>query len=273
MTSRIKPLFENLAAESRSALVTYITAGDPSPDASLSYMHALVAAGADIIELGMPFSDPMADGPVIQRASERALANGMSLAKVLDLVTRFRVDNKDTPVVLMGYLNPIESMRYEEFAKRASAAGVDGVLVVDLPPGEAREFNDAAKAHSIDQIFLISPNSDEQRVKTVSDLGGGFVYYVSVKGVTGSAALDVADVAEKLANFRQQVTLPIGVGFGIKTAEDVRGVAAISDAVIVGSAIVEEVEKASQNIGLGCERLKKMVAGYRAATIHSRREG
>ena len=265
MTSRLKSLFENLNEQSRSALVTYITAGDPNEEATLAYMNTLVETGADIIELGMPFSDPMADGPVIQRASERALANGMSLAKVLDVVAEFRNSDQQTPIILMGYLNPIEAMGYENFTVRANEVGVDGVLIVDLPPEESHDFNAVAKQHHIDQIFLVSPNSNTERVKTVSDLGGGLVYDVSVKGVTGSATLDVGDVAAKIAEFRQLVTLPIGVGFGIKTPEDVRNVAAVSDAVIVGSAIVEVVEQAAGDIVKGCEGLQQRVSGYREA--------
>ena len=265
MTTRIKDLFDTLSAASRSALVTYITAGDPNADGTLAYMKTLVEAGADIIELGMPFSDPMADGPVIQRASERALANGMSLAKVLDVVAEFRKSDAQTPIILMGYLNPIEAMGYQKFAARAAAVGVDGLLIVDLPPEEAHQFNAVIRDNNIEQIFLISPNSDAARVNTVSDLGGGFVYYVSVKGVTGSTTLDVNDVASKIAEFRQQVTLPIGVGFGIKTPEDVRDIAAVSDAVIVGSAIVEVVEQAVEDIAKGCADLHTRVVSYREA--------
>ena len=265
MATRIDNLFTNLAPQSRSALVTYITAGDPSPEASLSYMRSLVEAGADLIELGMPFSDPMADGPIIQRASERALAAGMSLAKVLDTVRLFRQSNTDTPLVLMGYLNPIEAMGYDEFATRASEAGVDGVLIVDSPPEESHALNAILRQRNLDQIFLVSPNSSAQRIKGVVELGSGFVYYVTVKGVTGSASLDIDEVAEKIASFREHVTLPIGVGFGVKTAADAASVAAVGDAVIIGSAIVEVVEQAGKDTDAGCKKLREKVSAYRQA--------
>ena len=269
MTSRIESAFAKVKQQSRSALVTYITAGDPSPTASLPYMQALVDAGADVIELGMPFSDPMADGPVIQRASERALAAGMSLAKVLETVEGFRQHDSETPVVLMGYLNPIESMGYAEFAERASSAGVDGVLIVDSPPEESHDLNAILRRYNLDQIFLVSPNSSERRIKAVSDLGSGFVYYVSVKGVTGSATLDVAEVAERVSHFRSDVDLPIGVGFGVKTGEDAAAVAGVSDAVIIGSAIVEVVEQAGDNFALGCDSLRAKVTTYSEAVAQA----
>ncbi|MEM7466017.1 MAG: tryptophan synthase subunit alpha [Pseudomonadota bacterium] len=265
MASRIPPLFATLDQQSRSALVTYVTAGDPSAEGTTAYLQTLVEAGADIIELGMPFSDPMADGPVIQRASERALAGGMSLTGVLEIVQSFRADNKTTPVILMGYLNPIESMGYAEFSSRAAAAGVDGILIVDSPPEESDDLNAQFRAAGLDQIFLISPNSSEQRVQAVSALGGGFVYYVSVKGVTGSKALDVTEVAKNIQALRQHVKLPLGVGFGIRTAEDAANVAGVSDAVIIGSAIVELVEEAGSSIEAGREALKAKVSSYRAA--------
>ena len=266
MTSRIDTLFERLRNENRSALVTYITGGDPKPEATVSYMQTLVEAGADIIELGMPFSDPMADGPVIQRASERALASGMSLTKVLQSVAEFRREDSETPVVLMGYLNPIEAMGYEAFAENASKLGVDGILIVDSPPEESHKLNTILKDNNLDQIFLVSPNSSEQRVKAVSELGRGFVYYVSVKGVTGSSTLDVSEVADKISDFRNYVDLPIGVGFGVKTAADAAAVGAVSDAVIIGSAIVEVIESAGDDLAAGRENLGDKVRAYADAT-------
>lgn len=240
--SRITNCFENLRAQQRTALIPYITAGDPNPTLTVSLMQALVAAGADVIELGIPFSDPMADGPVIQRASERALAAGTSLRKVLDMVTTFRQHDQSTPVVLMGYLNPIEIMGYKTFADAAYEAGVDGVLTVDLPPEEMADFGDLLREHEIAPIFLLAPTTTPERIKRISAQASGYLYYVSLKGVTGSAALDVTAVADKLAEIRQHTELPIGVGFGIKDADTAARVAKISDAVIVGSALVRLVE-------------------------------
>ncbi len=240
--SRITNCFENLRAQQRTALIPYITAGDPNPTLTVPLMQALVAAGADVIELGIPFSDPMADGPVIQRASERALAAGTSLRKVLDMVTTFRQHDQSTPVVLMGYLNPIEIMGYKIFADAAYEAGVDGVLTVDMPPEEMADFGDLLREHEIAPIFLLAPTTTPERIKRISAQASGYLYYVSLKGVTGSAALDVTAVADKVAEIRQHTELPIGVGFGIKDADTAARVAKISDAVIVGSALVRLVE-------------------------------
>lgn len=265
MTSRIAQRFTSLEKQNLSALVTYLTAGDPSAEATLAYMHSLTEAGTDIIELGMPFSDPMADGPVIQRASERALDGGMTLAKVLELVVAFRKTDDETPIVLMGYLNPVEAMGYEDFSRRAASAGVDGVLIVDSPPEESSELNDALRASQLDQIFLISPNSSEQRISAASELGGGFIYYVTVKGVTGSATLDVEAVKNKINTFKSNVSLPVGVGFGIKTPEHAAAVAQISDAVIIGSALVEIVERTSEDTDATQEELKSKVSSFSQA--------
>jgi tryptophan synthase alpha chain len=210
-------------------------------------MHALVTAGADVLELGVPFSDPMADGPVIQRASERALAAGMTLSKVLSLVKTFREQDQHTPVVLMGYLNPIEIMGYTEFVRSATAVEIDGVLTVDLPPEEASEISQLLRSHAIDPIFLLAPTTTPERIKRISAQASGYLYYVSLKGVTGSANLDVTTVANKLAEIRQHTTLPIGVGFGIKDAQTAAKVAKISDAVIVGSALVQQIETEPQD--------------------------
>lgn len=244
MASRISKRFAALAGSGKSGLVTFVTAGDPSPAATVSIMHALVRGGADVIELGVPFSDPMADGPIIQRASERALAAGMNMKRVLEIARQFRADDPNTPLVLMGYLNPIERMGYETFARRAAEAGVDGVLTVDLPPEEAEDFHRLMTAGGLDQIYLLAPTSSAQRVDAVCRYASGFVYYVSVKGVTGDKALDPAEVRARIAELKGRTTLPVGVGFGVKTPETAATVAAVSDAVIVGSALVEIIEQA-----------------------------
>ncbi len=240
--SRIGQCFAQLRAQGRKALIPYVTAGDPQPDVTVPLLHAMVAAGADIVELGVPFSDPMADGPVIQRASERALAHHVSLRDVLGMVREFRRRDDVTPVVLMGYLNPVEMMGYEEFAQAAQAAGVDGVLTVDLPPEEAAGLVDALRSRQLDPIFLIAPTSTLERIERICANASGFVYYVSLKGVTGAATLDVASVAARLAQIREVTSLPVGVGFGIRDAESAARVAAIADAVVVGSALVKTVE-------------------------------
>jgi tryptophan synthase alpha chain len=223
-------------------LIPYVTTGDPSLAATVPIMRALVAAGADVIELGVPFSDPMADGPVIQRASERALARHVSLRDVLDVVARFRKEDDVTPVVLMGYANPIEAMGLRDFAKRAQDAGVDGVLVVDYPPEEAGEFAKVMEAHAMAPIFLLAPTTPESRIAEVARLAKGYVYYVSLKGVTGASHLDTADVARKLAEIRRHVRVPVGVGFGIRDAPSARAIAAHADAVVIGSRIIQEIE-------------------------------
>lgn len=241
--SRIQTTFAALAAQQKKGLIPFITAGDPEPGLTVALMHALVAGGADVIELGVPFSDPMADGPVIQRASERALAHGVTLAKVLAWVTEFRRTDTTTPVVLMGYANPIERMGEEAFARAAHEAGVDGVLVVDYPPEESAEFAAAMRAVDIDPIFLLAPTSTDARIAQVAEVASGYVYYVSIKGVTGSATLNLAEVAARIPLIRQRTGLPVGVGFGIRNAETARGIAAIADAVVVGSRLIEEMER------------------------------
>lgn len=243
--SRIAGRFRDLRSQGRTALIPYITAGDPQPTVTVPLMHALVEAGADLLELGVPFSDPMADGPVIQRAAERALEHHTSLHDVLDMVAEFRQQNSGTPVVLMGYLNPVEVMGYETFAKAAAEAGVDGALTVDLPPEEADELVTALKAHQLDPIFLLAPTSDDERIKLITDAASGYVYYVAVKGVTGAGNLDVPAVSKKLDQIRKHTGLPVGVGFGIKDATSAAAVAAVADAVVVGSALVQKVEQAA----------------------------
>lgn len=239
--SRIKARFEKLHAAKRRALIPFITAGDPNPEVTVALMHALVEGGADVIELGVPFSDPMADGPVIQRASERALKHGVTLSNVIDMVTEFRRRNSDTPVILMGYLNPIEVMGYEAFAGNCRTAGVDGALIVDMPPEEAGEFAELLRTHDMDQVFLLAPTTSDVRIERICSTASGFIYYVSLKGVTGSNSLDLDDVAAHVARIRAKTELPVGVGFGIKDAEMAGKVAGFSDAVVIGSALVERI--------------------------------
>ena len=241
-SSRIGARFEQQLAEGKKLLIPYITAGDPMPEMTVPLMHAMVEAGADIIELGVPFSDPMAEGPVIQKAMERALQAGTSLTDVLAMVAEFRKKDKETPVIVMGYLNPIEVMGYSQFAAAASKAGVDGVLTVDIPPEEADEYIIAFKNKGLDTIFLVAPTTNEQRVEYISQAGSGFIYYVSVKGVTGAGHLNTAEVAEKVQQIKQCAKIPVGVGFGIHDAESAHQIANIADAVVVGSAIVKRIE-------------------------------
>ena len=239
--SRIEQRFAELKNSRRKALIPYVTAGDPQPDITVPLMHALVEAGADLIEVGVPFSDPMADGPVIQAACERALEHHVSLHDVLDMVREFRSRDGDTPIVLMGYLNPIEAWGYDAFASAASAAGVDGVLTVDMPPEEAGELTSALRAADMDAIFLLAPTSSDERIRRVSESASGFVYYVSFKGVTGANRLDIDAVAARLDELRRHTALPLGVGFGIRDPESAAQVSHIADAVVVGSALVGRI--------------------------------
>jgi tryptophan synthase alpha chain len=261
--SRIRARFAALQAQGRKALIPFITAGDPDPDMTLPLMRALVEGGADIIELGVPFSDPMADGPTIQRASERALRHGMSLRRVLDIVRAFRLENAATPVVLMGYANPIEAYGVGIFAAAAQAAGVDGVLVVDYPPEECVEFAASLRAHAVDPIFLLAPTSTEQRYAEVAALGSGYIYYVSLKGVTGAGNLDFDEVARRIPAIREKVGMPVGVGFGIRDADSARRIAAVADAVVIGSRIIEEIEDAPPD--QVAERVIRFMQGIRSA--------
>ena len=244
--SRLAERFAALKAQksktgSRKALIPYVMAADPTPEITLPLMHAMVAAGADIIELGAPFSDPMADGPVIQLAAERSLQHNTSLFDVFSVVKAFRETDDKTPVIVMGYLNPIEVMGYQSFAKQAAACGIDGVITVDMPPEEADEYVPALKAYGLDPIFLLAPTSTQERIKKLAEIASGFVYYVSLKGVTGAATLDVSSVAKKVAEIRQFIDIPIGVGFGINDAQSAAMVAVCSDAVVVGSVIVKKM--------------------------------
>lgn len=244
--SRLAQRFADLKANSRTALIPYVMTADPSPEITLPLMHAMVEAGADVIELGAPFSDPMADGPVIQAAAERSLEHHTSLHDVFAVVSEFRKTDKDTPIIMMGYLNPIEVMGYQAFAEQAAASGIDGVITVDMPPEEAGDYVPALKAQGLDPVFLLAPTSTEERIKKMAAVVSGFVYYVSLKGVTGAATLDVSSVQEKVAEIRRFIDLPVGVGFGISDATSAAKVAACADAVVVGSAIVK---KMAQNAG------------------------
>lgn len=264
--SRISASLAKHQAEGRKVLIPYVTAGDPEFAVTVPLMHAMVAAGADIVELGVPFSDPMADGPVIQRAAERALQHHTSLRDVLAMVAEFRRDDADTPVVLMGYLNPVEVMGYETFAEAAAQAGVDGVISVDLPPEEASELVAALRARQLDPIFLIAPTTDDIRIEKICAMASGYLYYVALKGVTGAGNLDVQAVADKLSRIRNHTTLPVCVGFGIKDAQSAQSVAAVADAVVVGSALVEKVEQVQKNAqGPGQQaRINAEIAGLLA---------
>ena len=242
--SRIPATFERLKAQGRAALIPFVTAGDPAPNQSVAVMHALVRGGADVIELGVPFSDPMADGPVIQRSSERALKHGVGLRNVLGYVAEFRKADSKTPVVLMGYANPIERMGLEAFVAAASKAGVDGVLIVDYPPEESADWLAALGNSGIDPIFLLSPTSSDTRIELVSRVARGYIYYVSLKGVTGAANIDTSDVEAMMGRIRSKTKVPVGVGFGIRDGETARRVGQVADAVVIGSRIVQALADA-----------------------------
>ncbi|MBC7415438.1 MAG: tryptophan synthase subunit alpha [Herminiimonas sp.] len=261
--SRIQATFVALAAQKKKGLIPFITAGDPSPDLTVPLMHALVAGGADILELGVPFSDPMAEGPVIQRACERALKFNVGLHDVLGYVRTFRQTNATTPVVLMGYANPIERMGQDAFIAAALEAGVDGTIVVDYPPEECEEFGVAMQAAGLDPIFLLAPTSTEERIMQVAKVGSGFSYYVSLKGVTGAANIDIDEVSQRIAAIRQHITLPIGVGFGIRDAATARAIGSVADAVVIGSRIIQELENTPPEHA--CAAVQTFIAGIRRA--------
>lgn len=266
--SRIAATFDRLRAERRAALVPFVTAGDPTPAHTLGILRALVANGADVIELGVPFSDPMADGPTIQRASERALRAGTGLAMILDAVAQYRREDDRTPVVLMGYANPIEHMGAARFAARAREAGVDGVLVVDYPPEESAAWVEALGSAGIDPIFLLSPTSSEARIELVARMAKGYIYYVSLKGVTGAANIDAADVERMLGRIRERTAVPVGVGFGIREPQTAGAIARFADAVVIGSRIVEEIERAAPDEAAA--KAGAVLAGFRAAVASAR---
>ena len=254
--SRIAQTFENLEKLGHKALIPFVTAGFPYADVTPELMHAMVAGGADVIELGIPFSDPSADGPVIQKAGDRALAAGIGLAQVLQMVKTFRATNTTTPVVLMGYANPIEAYNHKHvtsqtgqaaFPRDAALAGVDGVLVVAYPPEECEDFATDLKRHGLDLIFLLAPTSTDERMRQVGQLASGYVYYVSLKGVTGSGALDTASVEAMLPRIRQHVQVPVGVGFGIRDAQTAQAIGRVADAVVIGSRIIQLIGEQSRD--------------------------
>lgn len=255
--SRIEACFSALRESNRKALIPYITAGDPQPGVTVGLMQALVEAGADLLEIGVPFSDPMADGPVIQAACERALQHHVTLHDVLDMVREFRRQDDTTPVVLMGYLNPVEVWGYADFAAAAAAAGVDGVLTVDMPPEESAELGASLREAGIDMIYLLAPTSDHGRMQLVGECASGFIYYVSFKGVTGAKRLDVDAVSAKLAELRQVTSLPLGVGFGISDAASAAAVAGVADAVVIGSVLVRRIAELAETP----ERIAPALAG------------
>ncbi|VFR47124.1 Tryptophan synthase alpha chain [plant metagenome] len=276
---RIAKRFAIAQEAGRAALIPYIAAGDPSPAATVPLMHALVKAGADILELGVPFSDPMADGPVIQRAAERAIAQGVGLRNVLAMVAEFRRQDADTPVVLMGYANPIERMGQAAFADAAQAAGVDGVLSVDYPPEEIDEFAGLLDARGIAPIFLLAPTSTEARIQAMAKVARGYVYYVSLKGVTGTGTVDTDDVARRLQDIRRHISIPLGVGFGIRDADTASRIARVADAVVIGSKLIETMEtavkdaSADQQADLAVRAAGDWLAGIRQALDGARKTG
>jgi tryptophan synthase alpha chain len=253
--NRTAAVFQHLGQSHRAALIAFVTAGDPDPTQTVPVMHALVKGGADVIELGMPFSDPMADGPVIQRSSERALAKGAGLKHVLEAVERFRKTDAKTPVVLMGYANPIERMGHAKFVATAKAAGVDGVLIVDYPPEEADDWLAALAGSGIDPIFLLSPTSSDARIELVAKVARGYIYYVSLKGVTGAANIDTTDVESMVNRIRARTKVPVGVGFGIRDGATAARVARVADAVVIGTRIVQEMAEAPANAAATAERV------------------
>lgn len=260
--SRIANTFAALAKQGRKGLIPYIMAGDPSPALTVELLHVLVEGGADVIELGVPFSDPMADGPVIQRAAERAIANGVGLQQTLALVREFRQTNQTTPVVLMGYANPIECMGQSAFVAAAKAADVDGVLVVDYPPEESDEFAQLLRHVDMDPIYLLAPTSTEERIAAVAKVASGYLYYVSLKGVTGAGHLDLHEVAQRIPQIRDKTGLPVGVGFGIRDASTAERLSRMADAVVVGSRLIDALCEAPQSDA--CHALLAVMKDIRA---------
>lgn len=245
--SRIQNTFQALKEKNKKALIPFFTAGDPHPNETVNLMNALVDSGADMIELGIPFSDPMADGPIIQRASERALKNNIGITATIKLAAEFRKSNKDTPLILMGYANPIEAIGVDNFISLIKKADIDGIITVDYPPEESQTFVNKLKENNIDSIFLLSPTTDNKRIELIINQASGFLYYVSLKGVTGSANIDIDQVAKRVGNIKSFTSLPIGVGFGVRDAKTAKEVALISDAVVIGSRIVQEIESSNSN--------------------------
>lgn len=262
--NRINKRMQMLRENKQKALISYIVSGDPEPTVTLDAMQALVANGTDIIELGIPFSDPMAEGPVIQHGHERALEHNVSLISTLELVEQFRQTDDDTPVVLMGYVNPIERMGYDTFVNRASEAGIDGVLTVDLPPEEAEKLNAQLQRHDMVNVFLLAPTTSIQRIREIASMASGFVYYVSLKGVTGAGHLDLNSVEDKLNLIRQHTDLPVCVGFGIKDAKTAKAIASYADGVVVGSIYVSRMgELAGEPVATVAEAIGQLSANIR----------
>ena len=264
MSDRIERRFASLAGEGRAALIPFVTAGDPDPDWTVDVMHALVDGGSDLLELGVPFSDPTADGPVIQQASERAIAKGVSLCSVLDTVRSFREQDGDTPVVLMGYLNPIERYGYAAFARDAAEAGVDGILLVDCPPEEMKLLRADLDEHGVSPVCLVAPTTTQERMEAIARQAAGYLYYVSFKGITGAARLDTASLAAPLETLRRHSGLPLAVGFGIKDADSAAAVAGVADGVVIGSALVSRLAEARSEAD-ACEQARAFLAPIRAA--------
>jgi len=265
MSKRLSDCFSRLKNTGKKALIPYITAGDSNPSITVPLMHKMVEVGADIIELGIPFSDPMADGPTIQLACERALVHKTSLGDVIEMVAEFRKTDDATPIILMGYLNPIEAMGYENFAESASAIGIDGLLTVDLPPEESEQLISTLQSNNIDPIFLIAPTTTPERIQKIANSGSGYLYYVSLKGVTGSSALNVEEVSQKVSDIKVISALPVAVGFGIKDAESALSVAAVSDGVIVGSAIVKIIENNPDDADTILNKIAELLSSMRKA--------
>ncbi len=262
--SRIDACFARLRSEGRKGLIPYVTAGDPSPQATVSLLHAMVEAGADIIELGIPFSDPVADGPVIELAHQRAVSQGVTLADVLLMVEEFRKKDNVTPIALMGYLNPIEIMGYETFARRASEAGVDGLLAVDIPPEDADDMLQPLRRYGLDAVFLLSPNTADERISGICEAASGYVYYVSLKGVTGAGNLDVNEVQRRVEHIKGYTRLPVCVGFGIRDGASAAAISKVADAVIVGTALVKELA-AHEDLEAAKAAIKARLAEMRTA--------
>ena len=274
--SRLEARFAALRAEGRGGLVTFVTAGDPNIELSVEILAGLPAAGADVIELGMPFTDPMADGPAIELASGRALAAGQNMVRTLAMVAAFRKTDNETPIVLMGYYNPIYAYGPEKFAADAGSAGVDGMIIVDLPPEEEAEFSIPARAAGIDMIRLVAPTTTDERITTLVENASGFVYYVSVRGITGTSSAAVSDIASNVARIRKQTDLPIAVGFGIRTPSQAADVAEVADAAVVGTAIVEQVAGALDDHGVPAGDVIGNTLGYvsqLAEAVRSARDG
>ncbi len=263
--SRIHATFERLRQQGKTGLIPYVTAGDPNRETVVELMHCLVKSGADVIELGVPFSDPMADGPVIQRASERALAKHVTLKDCLQWVTEFRRSDAQTPIVLMGYANPVERFGADAFVQAAKQAGVDGTIIVDYPPEESESYSEALRAASLDPVFLLAPTSTESRMQDVARLGSGYLYYVSLRGVTGAGHLDIQSVVDRLGVIRRYTDMPVGVGFGISDARSAVAVAASADAVVIGSALIRVMEDAQRAGHDPMSKAAEFLSGIRAA--------